>query len=104
MEPAAIYVLLVIVIAIITVGIPLFVNAIKDVNKAIRNTHGQCDKISERQVAVETKVDMLLEIAGLDNHKVNRAIKEHMEELKNNNQPSVGCINMKELYREKPGG
>jgi hypothetical protein len=104
MENAAVYVLLSIVIAIITVCIPLFVNAIKDLIKAIGNTHGQCDKISERQVAVETKVDILLEIAGLDNHKVNRTIKEHMEELKQNDKPSVGCINIQELYRTKPGG
>jgi hypothetical protein len=47
---------------------------------------------------------MLLEIAGLDNRKVNRAIKEHMDELKNNNKPSIGCINIQELYRAKPGG
>jgi hypothetical protein len=94
MEPTAIYVLLAIVIALVTVGIPLFVNAIKDINKAI-------SKISEREVAVETKVDILLEIAGLDNHKVNRTIKEHMEELKKNDKPSVGCINIKELYRDK---
>jgi hypothetical protein len=104
MENAAVYVLLSIVIAIITVGIPLFITAFKDVHKAIRNTHGQCDKISERQVATETKVDILLEIAGLDNHKVNRTIKEHMEELKQNDKPSVGCININELYRAKPGG
>jgi hypothetical protein len=101
MEPAAIYVLLSIVIAIITVAIPLFVNAIRDVNKSISNTHGQCDNIKERQIASETKLDILLEIAGLDNHKVNKAIKEHMEELKDNNKPSIGCINMKELYRDK---
>ena len=104
MENAAVYVLLSIVIAIITVAIPLFVNAIKDINKAVNNTHDQCDNLKEREIAVETKLDMLLEIAGLDNRKVNRAIKEHMDELKNNNKPSIGCINIQELYRAKPGG
>jgi hypothetical protein len=97
MENAAVYVLLAIVIAMITVFIPLFV-------RGMTNTHSQCDKINDREIIVETKLDMLLEIAGFDNHKVNRAIKEHMEELKKNSKPSVGCINIEELYRTKPGG
>lgn len=104
MESAAVYVLLSIVIAIITVAIPLFVNAIKDLNKAVNNTHGQCDKINDRQTVVETKLDIFLHHAGFDVHKVNKVIKEHMEELKQNDKPSIGCINVKELYREKPGG
>lgn len=94
MDPA-VYVLL----AIIIVTIPILVKEIKDIHKAISNTHGQCDKISERQTVVETKLDIYLDHAGFDVHKVNRVIKEHMEELKQNDNPSIGCIKVKELYR-----
>lgn len=94
MDP--VYVLL----AIIVVLIPIFVKEIKDIHKMIHNTHSQCDKINERETIVETKLDIFLEHSGFDVPKVNRTIKEHMEELKQNDKPSVGCINVKELYRD----
>ena len=101
MDPT--YVLLAIVIAILTVFIPMFVREVKDLHKAIDNTHSQCDKINERETVVETKLDIFLDHAGFDVPKVNRTIKEHMKELKKNDRPSVGCINVKELYRDKEG-
>jgi len=45
-------------------------------------------------------VDMLLDHSGFDMRKVNRAIKDNLDEIKRNDKPSVGCINMKELYKE----
>jgi hypothetical protein len=87
------YVLLAIVVALIGIAA-----------KVLTDVSNKCNKTHEGLIAVTTKLDLLLELGGLDNHKVNRAIKEHMEELKDNNKPSVGCINMKEQYRTKPGG
>lgn len=84
------YVLLSVVIALIAVG----AKALTDVGRK-SNNH------SNRLVAVETKLDMLLEINGLDTNKVNKAIRENMDELKQNGKPSVHCINLKELYRDK---
>jgi hypothetical protein len=86
----AAYVLLAVVIALIGV-----------VAKIIHGIHKKCHETSEGLIAVETKMDIYLEIAGLDVQKVNRAIKEHKDELKQNGKPSVGCINIKELYRDK---
>jgi hypothetical protein len=86
MDPA--YVLLIVVVALIAIA----AKAISDVNK-------KCNKASEGLIAVATKLDILLELGGLDIHKVNKAIKEHMDELKKNDRPSIGCINVKELYR-----
>lgn len=97
MDP--VYILLT-VIGILT---PVLAFEIRDLRKGINNTHSQCDKINDRQTAVETKLDIFLYHAGFDVNKVNRTIKEHMEELKQNDKPSVGCINVKELYRDKEG-
>jgi len=94
MDPA-VYVLLVIVVVLI----PIFIKEIKDIHKMISNTHSQCNKISERETILETKLDIFLEHTGFDINKVNRTIKEHMDELKKNDKPSIGCINVKELYR-----
>jgi hypothetical protein len=99
MDPA-----LVILSGIVTVAIGLFVNALRDIRKDLKremdNTHGQCNKISERQAVVETKVDMLLDHSGFDMRKVNRAIKDNLDEITKNDKPSVGCISIKELYKE----
>lgn len=57
-------------------------------------------KMGERVTYVEAKTDIVLDLAGLDLHKVNRAIKDHKEELEQNGRPSVGCINVKSLYKE----
>jgi hypothetical protein len=88
MDPA--YIVLVVVIALIGIGA-----------KALNDLRNKCDKTNDGLISVKTKLDILLEIGGLDPHKVNKAIKEHMDELKQDGQPSVGCINIKELYRDK---
>jgi hypothetical protein len=92
---------------VIVVAIGLFINSLRDLSKRMKegydNTHGQCDKINDRQTVVETKLDIFMEHLGFDVNKVNRVIKEHMEELKKNDKPSVGCINIKELYKETGG-
>jgi hypothetical protein len=87
MDPA--YVLLMVVIALIAVGA-----------KVLSDVHSKCNKTSEGLIGVKAKLDILLEIAGLDLHKVNKTIKDH-DELKQNGAPSSGCINIKELYRDK---
>jgi hypothetical protein len=99
MDPAV-----VVLSGIVTVAIGLFVSALRDLRKDLKkesdNTHSQCANITERQAVVETKVDMLLGHSGFDMRKVNRAIKDNLDEIKKNNQPSVGCINIKELYND----
>jgi len=87
------YVLLVIVVALIGIAA-----------KVLTDVSNKCNKTHNGLIVVTTKLDLLLELGGLDNRKVDKAIKEHMEELKQNGKPSIGCINMKELYRDKPGG
>jgi len=57
-------------------------------------------RISERLVSVETKVDIYLDHTGFDLRKVNRAIRQHEEDLKGNNNTSVGCIDITKLYKE----
>lgn len=93
--------------AVVTVGIGLFVNAIRDIRKDMKkemdNTHSQLNKVNERQAVLETKVDIFLTHVGFDIRKVNKAIEQHMEELKKNDRPSVGCINITELYKDKNG-
>jgi hypothetical protein len=92
----ATYALLAVVIALIGVA----AKAISDVRK-------KCDKTTEGLIGVKAKLDILLHLGGLDPHKVNSSIKEHMDELKQDGAPSVGgCINVDELYRdkEKPSG
>ena len=90
MDPA--YVLL----AVIVVVIPLAVKAFKEVVN-------HCNKIDQRMTVVETKLDIFLDHNGFDVSKVNKTINEHIGELKKNDKPSVGCINVKELYRDKEG-
>jgi len=88
MDPT--YILLAVVVALIAVAA-----------KALGEIHKKCDKATEGLVFVKAKLDILLEIGGLDTHKVNKAIDEHMDKLKQNGEPTVGCINIKELYRDK---
>lgn len=57
-----------------------------------------CKHTDDRMLVMETKMDIYLAHAGFDVQKVNRAIREHKEEIAQNNKPSVGCINVKELY------
>ena len=59
------------------------------------------NKTKDRLTFVETKVDIYLDAQGLDLNKVNGAIKQHKEELEQNGRPSVGCINVKSLYKEE---
>ena len=56
-------------------------------------------KLSDKCTYVEAKVDIYLDHAGFDMQKVNSAIKTHLDELMQNGRPSVGCINVKELYK-----
>ena len=87
-------VLLGVITVLLGCGIPLI---IKGFGKANDERH----KISERQTVVETKLDLLLTHNGFDMQKVNKAIKEHKEELEESQKrgtPSIGCINVKELY------
>ena len=122
METAALISLIGLLIGIVAVGVPVLVRWLGALRKelkeqlqnaktshdkeltqlhaSIQNTHSQCDKIKDREIINETKLDMLLDEKGFDIRKVNKAIKEHMDELKENNTPSIGCINVKELYRE----
>jgi hypothetical protein len=100
MDPA-ITVLLALITTMMAIGIPLLVKEFKDMRKLHDNTHSQCDKLNDRQTIVETKLDMLLDSSGYDIHKVNRAIKENMEELKHNDKPSIGCIDIKKLLKEE---
>lgn len=113
MDPSAVLLGVIgVLITILGVGVPLFVKALRDMRKdhtidmkelrdGMDNTHNQCDKIKEREIVVETKLDILLDDRGFDIQKMNRKIKEHMDELKDNNKPSIGCIDIKELYRNK---
>ena len=87
MDPA-IYILLAILICMV----PVLAKTISDVRKKI-------DRNSDRVIVVETKLDIFLEHTGFDLNKVNRAIKDHMDELKLNDKPTVGCINVKGLYK-----
>lgn len=89
-----------ILLAVIGILVPVLAFEIRDLRKGISNTHSQCDKINDRETVVETKLDIFLDHAGFDVNKVNRTIKEHMDELKKNDRPSVGCINVKELKKE----
>jgi len=96
MDPA-VAVLLAIVIALI----PVLRSENKSIKKSVKDLENQCNDIHEHQVVAETKLDIFLEHSGFDLKKVNNKITEHMEELKNNDKPQIGCINIKELYRDK---
>ncbi len=95
MDPA-IGVLLAIVICLIPVGAKIVTRMQKKFDEAQKH----CNKISDRVIVVETKLDIYLDHSGFDIRKVNKAITDNMEELKKNDKPTVGCIHVKELYKE----
>ena len=121
MQPE-LYVIIAIVSLLISVGVPLIVKELRDIRETFgkevkdiqkstttredemrKSTEvilGKCDNLRERITITETKLDMILDNSGFDVHKVNKAIKENMEELKKNDKPSIGCINTKELRKE----
>lgn len=59
-----------------------------------------CMNLTERLIKLETKTDIFLDHAGFSVPKIDRAIREHMEDLKENDRPTVGCIDYKSLYKE----
>ena len=61
-------------------------------------------KMSDKCTYLEAKMDIYLDHAGFDVQKVNSTIKDHLVDLMKNNRPSVGCINVKELYKPGQGG
>jgi hypothetical protein len=58
-------------------------------------------KLSTRLAVLEAEMDILLHHSGLDVPKTKQAIKMNMKEIKQNHGPTTGCINIKELYRDK---
>jgi len=110
-------VLLGVITTIIGVGTPLLIKEMKDLHKAVNGkvkdlaAKHDCDidqvqdnyeRIKDNQIVVETKLDIFLAHSGFDIPKVNKAIREHIDELKENGKPSVGgCMNINELYRDK---
>lgn len=88
MDPA-----IVVLLAIVVCFIPVATKTVSQVQKKISG-------ITERMIKVETKLDIYLDHAGLDVRKVNKAIADNIEEIKKNDKPTVGCINVKELYKE----
>lgn len=94
---AEVAVLLSLIVALLGAGIPLIVRAF---SRGSEERH----KIQLNLVRFQTMVEMLLDNAGFDMHKVNKAIKQHEEELKQlqtNGGPSLGCIDTKQLYKDK---
>jgi len=89
MDPAV-----VVLLAIIVAGIPLIARAFSQVNK-------KCDKVNNRITIIQTMLIIYLEHAGFDSQKVARALNEHMNEAGPDGGPIIGCINIKELYRDK---
>jgi peptidoglycan hydrolase CwlO-like protein len=98
---AEVAVLLALLVSAMGVGIPLVVKEFKELRSRLDKANDERHQIKNRQTGVEAKLDMLLHHAGFDVHKVNKAIKEHKEELEENGRPSVGCINITELYQDK---
>jgi len=56
-----------------------------------------------KSVVLETKLNIFLEHSGFSIPKVDRAIRDHFEELAQNDTPMVGCIRINELYKDKEG-
>jgi len=61
-------------------------------------------KFAEKLVKLETKMDIYLEHSGFDVSKIEWSIRRHMSELERNDRPTVGCINIKELYKTDNDG
>ena len=58
-------------------------------------------KFSTRLAVLEAELDILLHHSGFDVPKMKQSIKQNMKEIKQNHGPTTGCINIKELYRDK---
>jgi hypothetical protein len=94
MDPAIIF-LGSLMLAAFSVGTPILVRTLKDFDKKMNACH-------DKQIVTETKLDIFLAHSGFDIAKVNSQIKSHKDALKANDQPSVGgCINLKDMYKEK---
>lgn len=91
-------VLLALLTTLLAVGVPLVVKELKELRT-------KNEKITNRQTRVESYLEILLDHSGFDMHKVKSKIREHqkeLEELQTNGSPSIGgCINPKELYKDK---
>ena len=90
-------ILLVILIALLGGVITAVLGVFRSLSRKISET-------ADRTTYIEAKMDIYLDIAGLDVQKVNGKIKDHIAELMQNGRPSVGCINVKELYKTEQGG
>jgi len=89
MDP--VYILLSVVLALIGLG-----------GKFLTDVYKRCHETREELVSLQTKMDIYLEHVGFDTQKVNKAIKEHMTELKQNGKPRVGgCIHIDQLRHDK---
>jgi hypothetical protein len=91
-----VYVLLAILVTLIGITAKLF----SDARKSRDELSKRCNELGNSVIKIETKLDIYLDHSGFDVPKVNRKIKEHMDELKQNDKPSVGCIHVKELYKK----
>jgi len=77
--------------------------------KDMRKEHEEdCNNLREdqakgtiRAVVLETKLNIFLEHSGFSIPKVDRAIREHFEELAQNDGPMIGCIDISKLYKEE---
>lgn len=86
----------IILIGIFSGVIAKFIHDLKTDYKEVRE---QCYELKSKSVKLETKMDIYLHHAGFDLPKVDKAIRDHMEELQQNDRPTVGCINISSLYR-----
>ena len=91
----------VIIVGIGTALIGKFVYGLKKKHEEdYKELLSKCIKITEKTIALETKLDIYLDQAGFDIAKVDRAIREHIDEIESNDRPTVGCLNIKSLYKE----
>lgn len=94
MDPAT-AILLAVIICGTGIGFKVKVKLDEKIDKV--NEH--CVSVSDKMIKVETKLDMLLHHSGFDVRKADKDIDEHMEDLKKNDKPKLGCINIDGLYR-----
>lgn len=90
-----------VLLAVIVCMIPIAYRAKMKLDDRIDGVNKDCRNLSEKVIEATTKLDMLLDHSGFDVPKTNRKIKESMEELRQNDKPSIGCINIQELYKSK---
>jgi len=71
------------------------------VNTEMKEFSTYCARTTERMAKIETKMDIYLAHVGFDLMKVNRTIREHLEDLETQDTPAVGgCINISGLYKD----